>query len=131
MSVQTPVEVEMKANLVFFFNAARDQLPLPRQFYQRVEEELRRGMAAYAEETTLLTDPEQREILREGVQVYIDDYVPDLMVAFKDSTETFLRNGYEQRAFSSERAETIVLTETRRVRAAAQLCADLIERQWQ
>lgn len=130
MSIQTPAEHTFRASLIDLFNLARDQLPLGNAFYKQLEERLRQGMLDYMEETTFLTDPGQLELLREGAGVYLDEYLPDLVSELRSSTESFFSKGQEDRAFSVNRAETIVLNETRRIRAYTQFAADLIERRW-
>jgi hypothetical protein len=130
MSVQTPVEQAMKANLLSLFNEARGEVQLPQGFYQRFEQVIRDSLLAYADDVSVLTTPDQQALLREGVEAYLNDYMPDLMNILRTRTEKWRRAGQDDRAFGEQRVDTIVLHQTRVIRTAVQLCTDLIMKEW-
>lgn len=130
MSVQTPVEQAMKASILSLFNEARGEVQLPPRFYQRFEAAIREGLAAYADDVSVLTDPDQQALLRGGVKTFLDDYMPDLMNTLRSSTERWRRAGQDEQAFGEHRVDTIVLHQTRIIRTTAQLCSDLIVKEW-
>lgn len=131
MSIQTPAEAMFKDRLVALFNEGRDMYPLTGQFYDDLGDILREGMEAYVAESTVITNDEQRDILYESMAAFYDDFIPELVAKIKDTTTTWITNGFEDRAFSEDRAETIVLTETRHARLPMQFITDLIQKRWE
>lgn len=128
MSIRTPAEQEMYQALIELFMNARETLPLPETFWDDLQAVIRDGLMRYAEETTVLTNDDQLDVLRNGLGIFLDGFTPALVAELKRTTLTMLRKNQEDRAFGAARAERIVLNETRRMRTALIFMSDLIQR---